>query len=330
MSTIRIYSSIVVRSMTWKLILSHSMSNNISFTYSIDRDWGEPPDQDRFRECAAVSVDSEDNVWVFNIPTKELLKFSSDGRLLDVWPEHFENVHGIDFDKAGNIYIVDRNEHRVLKYTPGGSLVAQIGNKGQPSDTGYSLDKGRETNWRDPVERAAHPFNVPTGVRIARNGEIYVSNGYANCRVHRFSVDGTLIQSWGQPGKSNPGEFHLVHGLYIDSLQRILVCDRENDRVQIFDLYGDFLEIWKGFAKASCIHEGPDNEYVVTEHLGRVSLLDRNGNIINRWGNGQENSSFPFPHGCAIDSKGNIYIGHVTKSGAPAGSGNRLVRLTRQ
>ena len=113
-------------------------------------------------------------MWVFNIPTKELLKFSSDGRLLDVWPEHFENVHGIDFDKAGNIYIVDRNEHRVLKYTPGGSLVAQIGNKGQPSDTGYSLDKGRETNWRDPVERAAHPFNVPTGVRIARNGEIYV------------------------------------------------------------------------------------------------------------------------------------------------------------
>ncbi len=310
--------------------MNQSLPSNASFNYTIDRDWGEPPDQDQFRECAAVSVDSEDNVWVFNIPTKELLQFSNDGKLLNVWPDRFENVHGVDFDTEGNIYIVDRNEHRVLKYTPKGSLISQIGIKGQPSDTGYSLDKGRETNWRDPVERSGHPFNVPTGVRIAKNGDIYVSNGYANCRVHRFSADGTLIQSWGEPGKSNPGEFHLVHGLYIDSSERILVCDRENNRVQIFDIYGTFTEMWQGFAKASCIHEGPDNEYIITEHLGRLSLLDHDGNIIMRWGNGNENSIFPFPHGCAIDSKGNIYIGHVTSPGAPVGSGNRLVRLSRQ
>lgn len=299
------------------------------FRYEVDTDWGVPPDGGMFAECAAVAVDRDDNVWAFNIPTGQLMVFAPDGELVRVWPHTYENVHGVDFDQDRNIYLVDRNEHEVIKYSPQGSRLAAMGNRGTPSDTGYSLEKGRMTGWKDPVERAGHPFNVPSGVRVARSGDLYVSNGYANCRVHRFAPDGTLTQSWGVPGKGGPGEFHLVHGLFIDSRDRILVCDRLNNRIQIFDLDGGFLDMWTDFAMTSNIHEGPDGELVVTEHSGRVTVLNLDGEVLGRWGNADNTGLFSWPHGVAVDSAGNIYVGHVTASGAPVGSGQRLTRLAR-
>ena len=299
------------------------------FRYEVDPEWGEPPDEGSFAECAAVAVDALDRVWAFNIPTGELMVFGQGGDLVRIWPHRYENVHGIDFDPEANVYLVDRNEHEVIKYSPRGERLMSMGVRGTPSDTGYSLEKGRATGWRDPVERAGHPFNVPSGVRVAPSGDVYVSNGYANCRVHRFAPDGALIQSWGEPGKGGPGEFHLVHGLFIDSRGRVLVCDRLNDRIQIYDLDGGFMGMWTDFSMTSKIHEGPDGEFAVTEHSGRVTLLDPDGAVLGRWGGADNSGMFAWPHGTAIDSAGNIYVGHVTAAGAPTGSGARLTRLSR-
>ena len=298
------------------------------YRYEVDAQWGEPPDESTFAECAAVAVDSDDNVWAFNIPTGELMVFAPDGTLVRVWPHTYENVHGIDFDPEGNVYLVNRNEHEVTKYSAEGEVLMTIGTPGKPSKTGYSLAKGRRTGWKNPVERAGHPFNVPSGVRVAPNGDVYVANGYANCRVHRFSPSGELLMSWGEPGKGGPGQFHLVHGLYIDSRGRVLICDRRNNRIQIYDLDGGFLGMWSGLAMPSKVHQGPDGLVVVTEHAGRVTLLNLNGTVLGRWGAADNTGLFAWPHGVAIDSTGNIYVGHVTAVNAPKGSGQRLTKLS--
>jgi len=304
-------------------------------SYELITDWGIPPEKHSFKESAAVAVDAKDNVWVFNIPTNELLIFDSDGNLLNIWPHKYENIHGIDFDSSGNVYLVNRNAHQILKYTINGDLIMSLGQSECPSETGYSLQIGRDTNWKNPVSHAGGPFNVPSGVRVAQNGDIYVSDGYANCQIHRFSMDGKLIYSWGSPGKTKSSEFHLIHGLFIDSQNRILVCDRMNNRIQIFDLTGKFVGIYSGLAMPSKIHETPDGDFVITEHAGRISIIDFKGNILARWGkaDGSVNKSgsgvFRKPHGCAVDSKGNIYIGNVIPDGTVTGSGDRIIKIAQ-
>ncbi len=299
------------------------------YHYEVDAEWGEPLDESTFAECAGVSVDANDNVWAFNIPTGELMVFRPDGKLTSVWPHRYENVHGIDFDADGNVYLVNRNEHAVTRYSPEGEELVTMGTAGVPSDTGYSLQKGRDTGWANPVTRAGHPFNVPSGVRIAPNGDVYVANGYANSRIHHFSPGGDLLKSWGEPGKGGPGEFHLVHGLFIDSRERVLICDRLNNRIQIYGLDGEFLSMWTDLKMPSKVHEGPDGQVAVTEHAGRLTILNLNGTVLGRWGDADNTGLFAWPHGLAIDSVGNIYVGHVTAVGAPTGSGRRLTRLTR-
>ena len=81
-------------------------------SYELITDWGIPPEKQSFKESAAVAVDAKDNVWVFNIPTNQLLIFDSDGNLLNIWPHKYENIHGIDFDSSGNVYLVNRNAHQ--------------------------------------------------------------------------------------------------------------------------------------------------------------------------------------------------------------------------
>lgn len=309
--------------------------NSEKHSYQLIDDWGIPPKQHSFRESAGVAVDNEDNVWIFNIPTKQLLIFDTNGSLIKVWPHVYENIHGIDFDKSGCVYLVDRNFHQVLKYSKHGELIMSLGTHDIPSATGYSLEIGRNTSWKNPVKRPGKPFNVPSGVRLLKNGDIYVSDGYANCRIHRFSPDGNLIHSWGSPGKKESGHFHLIHGLYIDSNDRILVCDRMNNRIQIFDLNGKIIDIYSGLSMPSKIHENPDGDFVITEHAGRVSILNKAGQFIARWGNGDGTINdaatgiFRKPHGCAVDSKGNIYIGSVTPDKKSLGSGDQIIKLLK-
>jgi streptogramin lyase len=96
-------------------------------------------------------------------------------------------------------------------------------------------------------------------VAISPTGEIYISDGYDNARIHRFSADGSLQQSWGAPGKSAPGEFHVPHGVWVHSAGRVFVADRENNRIQIFSPEDEFLTQWKDLARPCDIyidHEG--------------------------------------------------------------------------
>ena len=104
------------------------------------------------------------------------------------------------------------------------------------------------------------------------SGDLYVSDGYRNARVHRFSNDGQLKSSWGQPGKSEAGHFHLPHSLLVEN-DKVYVCDRENHRMQLFDLDGEFLEIWDNIQPQL----KPMNKYF--QMVMNIPALKRFGNI---------------------------------------------------
>ena len=125
--------------------------------------------------------------------------------------------------------------------------------------------------------------------------------------MHRFSEQGALIASWGQPGKVSPGEFHLPHSLLVSD-DKVYVCDRENHRIQVFDMSGEYLEMWTDIQRPMDISADSDGMLYVSEGRvndgpARVSVLDTAGGVLARFdcrGPG---------HGSWVDSQGNIYVG---------------------
>ena len=288
------------------------------FTYEVQEGWAKLPEGYEFREVAAVAVDEHDQVYMFNRSDNKMVVFDRDGNLVRTWGQTFVHPHGMRIGPDGNIYFVDQWAHVVLKYSPDEELLLTLGTRDQPSDTGYTLE-------RKVVERAAGPFNNPTGVAIAENGDIYVSDGYGNSRLHRYDASGSLITSWGVPGKVNPGEFHVPHGVGVHPDGRVLLCDRENDRIQIFDQEGKFLGMWTGFTMPCSVTIGPDGTVYVPELRSRFSIVDANGEVLARWGgeSSHEPGQFVAPHCVAVDSRGDIYVGEVLE-------GKRLQKFIRQ
>ena len=115
----------------------------------------------------------------------------------------------------------------------------------------------------------------------------------------KYTSTGSLVLSWGEPGKNNPGDFHLPHGIGIDLDGRIIVCDRENNRIQLFEENGEVLGIWTGFLQPTAVATGPDGEIYVSELQHRVSIVEAaTGNILAQIG-GQsthEPGVFVAPH----------------------------------
>src|SRR5262249_49608315 len=215
--------------------------------------------------------------------------------------------------------------HNVRKFTPDGKLLMTLGTMNTPSDTGYD---GKDSI---NIPRAAGPFNRPTNLAVGPKGDLYVSDGYGNCRVHRFSPGGELKHSWGVCGKG-PGQFHLPHGIAVAADGRVFVCDRENDRIQIFNPDGEYLTEWtdtqrpthlvfdaQGRAYVSELwwHRGQTSQRhgpISDPRPGRVSVFDKEGTVLARWGTPDAcaSGSFAAPHGLAIDSRGAIYVSEVT------------------
>ena len=277
-----------------------------SYKYTLAKGWGILPEGYEYNQVAAIGVDKEDNLYVFNRGDHQLMILDNKGILLDKWSDFFANPHGLHVGPDQNIYLVDRDSHTVLKYSPNGKLLLTLGQKDVPSDTGY---EGGESL----VPRPAGPFNLPTGIAVNDSGDIFVSDGYGNCRFHRFTSDGSLVDTWGQSGKTNPLDFHLPHGIAIDNEGRLAICDRENNRIQFVDQDGEFLFIWEDLIQPTDITFGTMGEAYISELQHRISIMDQSGQLVARWGedSGHEPSLFVAPHCIAIDSQGDIYVGEV-------------------
>jgi len=271
------------------------------YTYELIENWGKLPAGDTFGMVSAIATDSQDRVFAFQRKEPPMLIFDRDGNLTDSWGNgSFEFAHGIHI-ADDVVYVTDRNTSVCIMYTLDGKPIQMLGRHGVHSDTGCE-------NPGDLVPRAAGPFNYPAELVPSPSGDLYVADGYRNSRVHRFSNDGQLKKSWGLPGKSGPNEFHLPHSLLIDG-DNVVVCDRENDRIQVFDLDGDFKEIWDDIQRPMDISMDTDGNYMVSEgqrdNSARISILDKKGGVLSRFecrGSG---------HGSWIDSRGDIYLAGI-------------------
>jgi DNA-binding beta-propeller fold protein YncE len=161
-------------------------------------------------------------------------------------------------------------------------------------------------------------------------GEIYVSDGYGNSRVHKYSPDGKLLLSWGESG-SDPGQFNIVHNIVTDKDGWVYVADRENNRVQVFDGNGKYETQWNNMHRPCALYMDTTKKDPVcyVGELGpglgvnkdapnlcnRVDVYDKNGKRLARLGDihgGEKPGQFIAPHGIAIDSRGDIYVGEVS------------------
>ena len=271
------------------------------YTYELIENWGKLPAGDTFGMVSAIATDSQDRVFAFQRKDPPVLIFDRDGNLTDSWGNgSFEFSHGIHI-ADDVVYVTDRNTSVCIMYTLDGKPIQMLGRHGVHSDTGCE-------NPGDLVPRAAGPFNYPAELVPSASGDRYVADGYRNSRVHRFSADGQLKKSWGEPGKGGPNEFHLPHSILVDG-DSVIVCDRENDRIQVFGLDGDFKEIWDDIQRPMDISMDRDGNYLVSEgqrdNSARISILDKKGGVLSRFdcrGSG---------HGSWIDSRGDIYLGGV-------------------
>ena len=308
------------------------------YTYELVEPWAKLPEGETFVDVCGISVDTDDNVYVFNRSKRPMIVFDRDGNELSHWGEGlFERPHGSCLTDDNHIWITDDNGHVVHKFTKEGKLVMTLGKKGQPCDNGYRLGGLDTFEKLTSIKRGGPPFNLPTGVAISSKGDIFVSDGYGNCRVHKFNSAGELLFSWGDPG-GKPGQFLLPHNIWIDRYDRIWVSDRENSRVQIFDTEGKLLDIWTDLIRPTQVVTDTDDVVYISELCRRITICSMDGRILARWGNESlwqagktmENPLFVGPHVIGVDSFGDIYVGEVATAFGHVDRGARTIQKFRR
>jgi DNA-binding beta-propeller fold protein YncE len=297
--------------------------------YQVEPSWTELPERGTFVEVAGVATDSHDRVFVFNRGKIPILIFDRAGKLQGSWGEGlFARPHGITIGPDDSVYITDDLDHTVKKFTSDGELLLTFGSSGAPSDTGAASQDFRT------IKRAAGPFHFPTNVALATDGSLYITDGYGNARVHKFSKEGRHLFSWGEPG-TGAGQFRLPHGIAVGPDGTVVVADRENSRLQFFSPDGQFLKEWTEIARPCQVVVDADGVIYVAElgyraamwpgtsapepdaTGGRVSIIDLGGEVMARYGGGSNPCApgdFFAPHDLCLDSRGDLYVGEVVWS----------------
>jgi len=253
--------------------------------YAIHRKWAKP--EQGFGFLSDLMVDGAGRVHVAQRGMDQpVLVFDRDGREIGAWGAGtLAEPHYINAAADGGILVADRDAHQVLRFDRDGALVQALGRRHWPS-----LDA---------------PFNHPTAAAQAPDGEIYVADGYGNSSVHRFAADGSLIRTWGGHG-DGPGVFTTPHAIAVDKRDRVLVADRENNRVQVFDRTGNFLAAWGDFYHPMQIWIDDRDLVFVTDQIPRISLLTLDGELVGRC-RGAINGA----HGLSGDADGNLYLSEL-------------------
>jgi hypothetical protein len=245
-------------------------TNSLPTPYRTIENWARMPEGRTWGSTAGVAIDRIGNIWVAErcganscagSNLAPILEFDSSGKLLASFgADMFVFPHGITADRDGNIWVTDGDGkdgkgHQVFKFSPKGKVLLTLGKAGVAGD-------GEDT------------FNRPSAVAIAANGDIFVADGHggeSNARIVKFSKDGRFIMAWGKKGPA-PGELNIPHALAFDSKGRLFVADRGNNRIQIFDQNGKFIDQWPQFSRPSGIFiDRNDVMYVADSESGSVA-----------------------------------------------------------
>ncbi|HEX9015931.1 MAG TPA: peptidyl-alpha-hydroxyglycine alpha-amidating lyase family protein [Chloroflexota bacterium] len=314
------------------------MASTGELKYELVRGWEQLPEGFKHLDCVGAGIDANDRVYVITRMDARVIVYEPDGSFVTSWGEGIftPRTHCIKFAPDGSVYTADDGNHTIRKFSPTGELLMTLGTPGVGSDTGYVPEKGISS-----ITHGGPPFNRPTGVALAPGGELYVCDGYGNARVHRFTSDGKLIQSWGEPG-TGPGEFNLPHDIWVRPDGTVMVADRENDRIQFFSPDGKYLYEWTDVQRPTGLAMDREGRTYVTElwwrvgqtsfrhgkitedRPGRVSVFDREGNVLARFGHEGDRTApgnFIAPHGIGVDSHGDVYVAEVTETFGVKGAG---------
>lgn len=299
-------------------------------TYSQVENWPQLPTNYVLGNPTGLDMDRDQNLVVFTRAYRTwtdpmpdslitantvLILDRRTGKIINSWGAGlFIMPHGLTVDKDNNIWLTDVGLHQVFKFSHSGKLLMKLG---EAKVAG--ADKSH--------------FNLPTDVAIAADGSFYVSDGYGNSRVVKFSASGQYLFEWGKKGNGR-SEFNIPHAIHLDSKGNVYVADRENSRIQSFTAEGKFIKEWKaegsGYIYSLVLNKKDD--IVAVDYLKvndtvikGSSVLDFNQN--DKAGRGAENiSMLRCPscryHDLAIDKDGDLYIGDIRS--------NRLLKLKRK
>lgn len=306
---------------------------NDSFTrYELVKGWPQLADSFTLGNPTGIGIDTNQNIFIIHRANREWPLFGSmpqskinsrtivlfdghSGKILNSWGDNiFIMPHGLTVDKNNNVWVTDVGLHQIFKFSHSGNLLMTLGT---PKIAGND---------------ATH-FNRPTDVAVASDGSFYVSDGYGNSRIIKFSPEGKYLFEWGKKGDAE-GEFNIPHGLDLDDKGNVYVTDRENSRIQVFDSSGRFLKTFsnKNFGNICSITFDKTNKKLVAiddvtflklKHRGSdILILDSAGNTQTRFGrSGFYDGPLCWYHDVAIDNNENIYTGDI--------HGNRIQKFKK-
>jgi hypothetical protein len=285
--------------------------------YTLDSNWPELADNFQLGTPTGIDLDSQGNIFVFHsgpsrtewvtpfpddyIIEETILMLDKDnGRILATWgANHFIMPHGLTVDREDNVWVTDVARNQVFKYNHSGKLLMTLGEK--------------QVAGND----RAH-FDLPTDVAIAKDGSIYVSDGYGNSRVVKFTPGGEYIMEWGEKGTNN-GQFNIPHSIELDMEGNVYIADRENNRIQSFDPKGKFLWAWTNndFGRIFSVKINKNTntliaiDYVVKDSIPKgsdVIIFNAKGEPTSKFGrSGNYDGVATWYHDIAIDDEGVIY-----------------------
>ena len=269
--------------------------------------------------AVGIGIDSNQHIFIFSragrewkelmpvpstvISGKTVLEIDNKtGRLINSWGDHFFVMpHGLTVDAADNIWVTDVELQQVFKFSHEGTLLMVLGEAGV---------SGKDANH----------FDRPTGVAVAADGSFYVSDGYGNSRVVKFSAEGKYLFEWGRKGSSE-NEFDIPHAIELDDKGNVYVADRENHRIQLFDSNGKFIKQLadKSFGHiCSMVFDKKEQRMIAiddvislgVQHKGSdIILFDSTSASFSRFGrSGNYTGPVCWYHDVAVDKEGNIYV----------------------
>lgn len=305
---------------------------DIKTKYMLVKNWLNLPKDLKLGNPTGISIDTNQNIVVFHRADREWPLFGSmpdkpiqnktvliinkdNGKLIESWGDNlFLMPHGLTVDKQNNIWVTDVGLHQVFKFTHDGKLLMTLGK---------AKIAGNDSSH----------FNKPTGVAIANDGSFYVSDGYGNSRVVKFSPQGKYLFEWGKKGNKE-GEFNIPHGLALDRSGNVYIADRENSRIQVFDANGKFLKQYtdKSFGaicsvafnkSQTTLFAVDDFTFLKIKHRGSdIFIFDTSGQVRTRFGrSGFYKGPTSWYHDLTIDKDENIYVGDIL--------GNTIQKFTK-
>ena len=313
------FQSLVI--FTLIFFFQHSFASIINQDqYVLVKEWPNLPDNLKLGNPTGLGVDPENNIVVFHranrawqqpmpkdkIQNNTILTLDKNtGNVLKSWGKDiFIMPHGLEVDSEGNIWITDVGLHQIFKFNSKGNLEFILGEARTPGNDQFH-------------------FNLPTDVAVSNDGSFFISDGYGNSRIMKFSKKGEYLYEWGVLG-SNEGEFIIPHGIDLDALGNVYVADRENNRIQKFDNQGNFITSWQNTEADQLYSVAIDKnnnhlygiDYLVVDKTvikgSDIFRLDLNTNIQLQFGrSGMYEGPVSRYHDIVVDDVGNIYVGDI-------------------